>query len=144
MNLKDAFWNWVVTHAQTIQYVDMHLACLEMWVEWIPIRIRQLFVTLPGLNTGIYSPIMRVSLQNDRFGTIALTVETHRSSSTQFWSVTNLHFVAVHPSSSFPASLEAGLSHTRILPRKSLGHQQQIVDCKVRLCTSLRTVAEFL
>ena len=25
------------THAQTIQYVDMHLACLEMWVEWIPI-----------------------------------------------------------------------------------------------------------
>ena len=37
MNLKDAFWNWVVTHAQTIQYVDMHLACLEMWVEWIPI-----------------------------------------------------------------------------------------------------------
>ena len=38
MNLKDAFWNWVVTHAQTIQYVDMHLACLEMWVEWIPIK----------------------------------------------------------------------------------------------------------
>ena len=37
MNLKDAFWNWVVTHAQIIQYVDMHLACLEMWVEWIPI-----------------------------------------------------------------------------------------------------------
>ena len=25
MNLKDAFWNWVVTHAQTIQNVDMHL-----------------------------------------------------------------------------------------------------------------------
>ena len=23
MNLKDAFWNWVVTHAQTIQYVDI-------------------------------------------------------------------------------------------------------------------------
>ena len=37
MNLKDAFWNWVATHAQTIQYVAMHLACLEMWVEWIPI-----------------------------------------------------------------------------------------------------------
>ena len=32
MNLKDAFWNWVVTHAQTIQNVDMHLACLEMRV----------------------------------------------------------------------------------------------------------------
>ena len=30
MNLKDAFWNWVVTQAQTIQNVDMHLACLEM------------------------------------------------------------------------------------------------------------------
>ena len=33
MNLKDAFWNWVVTHAQTIQHVDMHLACLEMCVS---------------------------------------------------------------------------------------------------------------
>ena len=32
MNLKDAFWNRVVTHAQTIQNVDMHLACLEMRV----------------------------------------------------------------------------------------------------------------
>ena len=32
MNLKDAFWNWVVTHAQTIQNVDIHLACLGMWV----------------------------------------------------------------------------------------------------------------
>ena len=35
MNLKDAFWNWVVTHAQTIQSVDMHLACLEMRVARI-------------------------------------------------------------------------------------------------------------
>ena len=32
MNLKEGFWNWVVTHAQTIQNVDMHLACLEMRV----------------------------------------------------------------------------------------------------------------
>ena len=24
MNLKDAFWNWVVTHAQIIQNVDMY------------------------------------------------------------------------------------------------------------------------
>ena len=30
MNLKDEFWNWVAKHAQTIQNVDMHLACLEM------------------------------------------------------------------------------------------------------------------
>ena len=35
MNLKDAFWNWVVTHAQTIQNVDMHLACLETQVARI-------------------------------------------------------------------------------------------------------------
>ena len=35
MNLKDAFWNWAVTHAQTIQNVDMHLACLEMRVARI-------------------------------------------------------------------------------------------------------------
>ena len=34
---------------------------------------------------------------------------------------------------------------TRIpLPRKSLGHPQEIVDCQVGLRTSLRTVAEFL
>ena len=34
---------------------------------------------------------------------------------------------------------------TRIpLPRKPLWTQQKIVDCKVGLCTSLRTVAEFL
>ena len=34
---------------------------------------------------------------------------------------------------------------TRIpLPRKLLGHPQKIVDCKVGLCISLRTVAEFL
>ena len=34
---------------------------------------------------------------------------------------------------------------TRIpLPRKSLWTPQKIVDCKVGLCTSLRTVAEFL
>ena len=34
---------------------------------------------------------------------------------------------------------------TRIpLPCKSVGHPQKIVDCKVGLCTSLRTVAEFL
>ena len=32
MNLKDAFWNWVVTHVQPIQNVDMHSACLEMRV----------------------------------------------------------------------------------------------------------------
>ena len=30
MSLKHAFLNWVVTHAQTIQNFDMHLACLEM------------------------------------------------------------------------------------------------------------------
>ena len=35
MNLKDAFWNWAVTHAQTIQNEDMYLACLEMWVARI-------------------------------------------------------------------------------------------------------------
>ena len=34
---------------------------------------------------------------------------------------------------------------TRIpLPRKSLWTPQKIVDCKVGLCTSLRTVAKFL
>ena len=34
---------------------------------------------------------------------------------------------------------------TRIpLPRKPLWTPQKIVDCKVGLCTSLRTVAEFL
>ena len=34
---------------------------------------------------------------------------------------------------------------TRIpLPRESLWTPQEIVDCKVGLCTSLRTVAEFL
>ena len=34
---------------------------------------------------------------------------------------------------------------TRIpLPHKSLWTPQKIVDCKVGLCTSLRTVAEFL
>ena len=34
---------------------------------------------------------------------------------------------------------------TRIpLPRKSLWTPQKIVDCKVGLCTSLRTVAELL
>ena len=34
---------------------------------------------------------------------------------------------------------------TRIpLPRESLWTPQKIVDCKVGLCTSLRTVAEFL
>ena len=32
MKFKSAFWNWVVTHAQIIQNVDMHLACLEMRV----------------------------------------------------------------------------------------------------------------
>ena len=33
---------------------------------------------------------------------------------------------------------------TRIpLPRKLLGHPQKIIDCKVGLCTSLQTVAEF-
>ena len=35
MNLKDAFWNWVVAHAQTIQNVEVHLACLEMRVAGI-------------------------------------------------------------------------------------------------------------
>ena len=36
MNLKAAFWKWVVTHAQTIQNVDVHLAYLEVPVaEWI-------------------------------------------------------------------------------------------------------------
>ena len=94
---------------------------------------------------------MRVSLQNNSFGTSAYRLNSPfdlcllpRS----FLSVTKLHFVAVHPSSSFPASLEAGHSQagdTRIpLPRKSLGHRQQIVNCKVGRCTSLRTVAEFL
>ena len=93
---------------------------------------------------------MRVSLQNDSFGTSAYCLNSPFFFHTVFTclsAVTNLHFVAVHPSSSFPASPEAGLSQagdTRILPRKSLGHQQQIVDCKVRLCTSLQTVAEFL
>ena len=32
MNLKDAFWNWVVTYLLKIQNLDMHLACLEMRV----------------------------------------------------------------------------------------------------------------
>ena len=50
MNLKDAFWNWVVTHAQTIQNVDMHLVCLEkrvarmnfdltFYVVWLSLRL---------------------------------------------------------------------------------------------------------
>ena len=44
--------------------------------------------------------------------------------------------------------LQCGLyqaGDTRIpLPRESLWTPQEIVDCKVGLCTSLRTVAEFL
>ena len=51
MNLKDAFWNWVVTHAQTIQNIDMHLACLEkrvarmnfdltFYVVWLSLHLR--------------------------------------------------------------------------------------------------------
>ena len=93
---------------------------------------------------------MRVSLQNDSFGTSAYRLNSPFHLFLlpySFLSVTNLHLVAVHLSSSFPASLEAGLSQagdTLIpLPRKSLGHRQ-IVDCKVGLCTSLQTVAEFL
>ena len=94
---------------------------------------------------------MRVSLQNDSFGTSAYCLNSPFFFHTVFISYKPSLCCSsselLDPSSSFPASLEAGLSQagdTRILPRKPLGHQQQIVDCKVRLCTSLRTVAEFL
>ena len=56
---------------------------------------------------------MRVSLQNDSFGTSAYCLNSpffFHTVVTCLSAVTNLHFVAVHPSSSFPASLEAGLS----------------------------------
>ena len=51
MNLKDAFWNWVVTHAQIIQNVDMHLACLEMPVARInfDLTFYVLWLRLPDL-----------------------------------------------------------------------------------------------
>ena len=42
------------------------------------------FVTLPGLNTGIKSLIMHVSLQNDSFGTSAYRLNSP-SSSTEFF-----------------------------------------------------------
>ena len=47
MNLKDAFWNWVVTHAQTIPNVDMHLEMrvarmnfdLTFYIVWLSLRL---------------------------------------------------------------------------------------------------------
>ena len=47
MNLKDAFWSWVVTHAQTIQNNAVHLACLEMWVARMNFNLILLGVCLP-------------------------------------------------------------------------------------------------
>ena len=44
-----------------------------------------------------------------------------------------------------PSLIPCQAGDTRIpLPRKSLWTPQKIVDCKVGLCTSLQTVAEFL
>ena len=87
---------------------------------------------------------MRVSLQNDSCGTSAYHLNSpfdlfllpH-----SFLSLTKLHLLAVHPSSSFPASLEAGLSQAGDIDGTP---PQKMSIAMVGLFTSLRTVAEFL
>ena len=56
-------WNWMKTRPDSL--VQLKSGSDSHW----RFRIRHFFVTLPGLNAGISSPIMRVSLQNDSRGT---------------------------------------------------------------------------
>ena len=111
-------------------------------------RIRQLFCHTSGSEHRHLKPDCAVSLQNDSLVLAQLTFFFHRVFFISLFSYFHalLQFIrAVH---SLLLAKQGSVKRVTLvylpLPRKSLEHWQQIVDCRVRLCTSLRTVAEFL
>ena len=130
-------WNWMKTRPDSL--VQLKSGRDSHW----RFRIRQLFCHTSGSERRHLKPDY-ACIQNNSCGTSAY----HQNSPfTYFFFLTVFYQLqGSFCCSSFPASLEAGLSQmgdTRIpLPCKSLGHSQKSVVCKVGLCTSLRTVAE--